>query len=138
MGNGLVGASNHITNIYSLIDTRLEQGHEKERNVSRDLPRGRPNLNLFLKIHPNNHLSIQKTLVKIKFQSYLIMFKIIQLKEGLKNNFSFDIKQEKTMTSCDLLVINEDLANYDVVDTIICYKSLTNVMEDYLGVSLHT
>jgi len=42
------------------------------------------------------------------------------------------------MTSCDLLVINEDLANNDMMDTVICYKSLTDVMEDYLGVSLHT
>ena len=42
------------------------------------------------------------------------------------------------MTSCDLSVINEDLANCDIVDTVICYKSLTDVIEDYLGVSLHT
>jgi len=43
MGNGLVGASNHITNMYSSIDRRLKRGREKKRNLSRDLPRGRSN-----------------------------------------------------------------------------------------------
>ena len=49
------------------------KNHKEEMNVLRDLPQADLTFNLFLKFHRDNHLSIWRSSVNAKFQSYLII-----------------------------------------------------------------
>lgn len=112
---------------------------KKKRNVSRDLLQGQLNLKPIPENPPRQPLVYLEDFNKNKISKLFEYVEDDMVEGGAQKQFhSFDIKQEKTTTSCNLLVINEDLTNCDMVDTIIFYKFLMDFMEDYLRVSLHT
>lgn len=87
MGNWLVGASNHITNIYSSIDRRLKQGCEEKRNVSRDLPRGRPNPKPIPEYPPRQPLFYLEDFSKNKISKLSDHVEDNMVKEGAEKQF---------------------------------------------------
>jgi len=86
MGNELVGASNHITNIYSSIDRRLKQGREK-KNVSRNLSRGRPNPKPILEDLPRQPLLYLENFNKNKISKLSNHVKDNMVKGGAEKQF---------------------------------------------------
>lgn len=67
------------------------------------------------------------------------MLKIIWAKEGVEKKFqSFNIKLENIIANCDLFVMDQDLTNKNMKNTLISNKSFRGIIKNYFGVLWHT